>query len=72
INLFTIAAQLSAAANNIEDESSTTSEEKNNSRQLKSTYDSYQNNVSACEIIESIGRIIEQEVFQELRNSDGW
>ncbi|CAG8547204.1 4847_t:CDS:2, partial [Scutellospora calospora] len=35
INLFTIAAQLSTTANNINNESSTTSEEENNPRQLK-------------------------------------
>ncbi|CAG8800869.1 31562_t:CDS:2 [Gigaspora margarita] len=38
----------------------------------RAPYGSYQNHVSAHEFIESIGRIIEQEVFQELRNSDGW
>ncbi|CAG8533825.1 14244_t:CDS:2, partial [Cetraspora pellucida] len=35
-------------------------------------YGSYQNNVSAREFIESIGRVIEQEIFQKLRKSDGW
>ncbi|CAG8764980.1 19966_t:CDS:2, partial [Racocetra fulgida] len=38
----------------------------------RALYSSYQNNVAAYEFIESIGRVIEQEVFQELRNSDGW
>ncbi|CAG8450994.1 11205_t:CDS:2 [Scutellospora calospora] len=38
----------------------------------RAPYSSYQNNVSACEFIESIGRVIEQEIFQKLRNSDGW
>ncbi|CAG8760155.1 15752_t:CDS:2, partial [Racocetra persica] len=38
----------------------------------RTSYGSYQNNVSACKFIESIDRVIEQETFQELRNLDGW
>ncbi|CAG8619699.1 23125_t:CDS:2, partial [Racocetra persica] len=36
----------------------------------RTSYSSYQNNVSARKFIESIGHVIEQETFQELRNSD--
>ncbi|CAG8825036.1 16549_t:CDS:2, partial [Cetraspora pellucida] len=63
-------------SNNVDSESST-KENENNSCQLKladddeqTSYSSYQNNVSACEFIELISCVIEQETFQELHNSD--
>ncbi|CAG8857110.1 13254_t:CDS:1, partial [Gigaspora margarita] len=36
----------------------------------RALYGSYQNNVSVREFIESIGHVVEQETFQELRTSD--
>ncbi|CAG8512974.1 15923_t:CDS:2 [Dentiscutata heterogama] len=38
----------------------------------RAPYGSYQNNVSACKFIESIGRVIEQKIFQKLRDAGGW
>ncbi|CAG8691472.1 679_t:CDS:2, partial [Gigaspora margarita] len=38
----------------------------------RAPYGSYQNNVLVREFIESIGRVIEQEIFQELHDTGGW
>ena len=38
----------------------------------RAPYASYQNNVTARQFIESIGRVVEEEVLKELRSSGGW